>query len=245
MERLKGVIIRRQYPEGMAITSDQVRSQFSGLIAGLANLHSIDIDAVGLGNFGRPIGYRQRQLDGWCKRLENAGTPDMTDFGEVTSWLADRMPKQPEVGAVVHNDFKIDNLVWNPADVTKLIGVLDWEMSTVGDPLMDLACTLSFWAERSDPSEFQALRSMPTARPEVFSRKEAVARYEALTGRKIGSIDFYLCFGFFRRAVIEQQKYARYLRGETQDPRFAMLDADIRVLRDMSLRIIHRDLKTA
>ncbi len=238
LERLNGVIIRRKDPEDLVGTADHARLQFSGLIAAMAGLHYIDVGAVGLSDFGRPVGYRQRQLNGWRKRLEAAATANMAEFAEVTSWLAANTPAEAEEAVVVHNDFKMDNLVWDPIDITKLIGVLDWEMSTVGDPLMDLACTLSFWVETSDPADFQALRAMPSARSGVFSRREAAARYQELTGRRIDSLDFYLCFGFFRRAVIEQQKYWRYTRGETQDLRFSKLDADVRVLRDMCVRVI-------
>jgi aminoglycoside phosphotransferase (APT) family kinase protein len=122
--------------------------------------------------------------------------------------------------------------------------VLDWEMATVGDPLMDLACTLSFWIEENDPSEFRALRGMPTARPEAPTRAQAIARYAGLTKRSFNNQSFYLCFGFFRRAVIEQQKYVRYVRGHTRDARFADLHRAVRVLRDMCLRVISGDTAT-
>jgi aminoglycoside phosphotransferase (APT) family kinase protein len=240
MERIRGIIIRRQYREDPRIASEQIGLQFAGLIEALARLHSIDVVAVGLGDFGRPSGYRQRQLDGWRKRLEGAATPNMAEFGAVITWLVAHIPQEPEGAAVIHNDFKMDNLVWNAANPAELIGVLDWEMATIGDPLMDLACTLSFWIEQSDPPELQAIRSMPSAHPAVFPRREAVARYEQLTGRRVSPIDFYLCFAFFRRAVIEQQKYARYLHGDTRDSRFSHLDADVRVLRDTCLNVIHR-----
>jgi aminoglycoside phosphotransferase (APT) family kinase protein len=238
MERREGVIIRNQYPEDASIVPAQIRRQFRVLIEALAFLHKLDVAAVGLGDFGRPEGYRQRQVEGWQRRLRDSATSDMADFAEVTAWLTAHIPSDPQTPAVIHNDFKLDNLVWDAADITRLVGVLDWEMSTVGDPLMDLACTLSFWVEENDPQEFRSIRAMPTARPEVFSRREAAACYTDLTGRNVDALDFYLCFGFFRRAAIEQQKYYRYTSGQTQDARFSGLDRAVTVLRDMSLSVM-------
>jgi aminoglycoside phosphotransferase (APT) family kinase protein len=238
MQRLTGVIVRRDYPENSGVTLDQIRLQFTGLIDALARLHSLDVSNVGLADFGRPQGYRKRQVDGWSKRLSDAKTEDMADFQEVTSWLAEQLPTYPEEEAIVHNDFKMDNLVWDPVDITRLIGVLDWEMATVGDPLIDLACTMSFWAEEDDPVQFRSIRGMPSARPGMLTRRQAIDRYTALTRRSVDRADFYLCFGFFRRAVIEQQKYFRYLRAETQDSRFSRLDEVVRILRDMSVSVL-------
>jgi aminoglycoside phosphotransferase (APT) family kinase protein len=238
MQRLTGIIVRGGYPEHGGVTLDQIRAQFTGLIEAQARLHLLDISDAGLAEFGRPQGYRQRQVDGWSKRLSDARTEGMADFREVTSWLVEQLPTYPEEAAVVHNDFKMDNLVWDPADITRLIGVLDWEMATVGDPLIDLACTLSFWAEEDDPVEFRSIRGMPSARPGMLTRRQAIARYTALTRRSVERADFYLCFGFFRRAVIEQQKYFRYLRAETRDSRFSRLDEVVRILRDMAVSVL-------
>jgi aminoglycoside phosphotransferase (APT) family kinase protein len=242
MEKRKGVIIRRQYPEDADIGLGQIGQQFKALIESLAELHKLDIAAVGLGDFGRPEGYRQRQVEGWQKRLRNAATPDMADFSVVTPWLTDHLPKEAQAATVVHNDFKLDNLVWDPADISRLVGVLDWEMSTVGDPLMDLACTLSFWVEEGDPQEFRSIRAMPSARPDVLSRREAAAYYTERTGRNVAFLDFLLCFGFFRRAAIEQQKYHRFSTGQTKDARFSHLNHAVTVLRDMCLSVIGGNL---
>lgn len=242
MERLKGVIVRSEYPKDGTITPSQIRGQFIGLIDALAELHSLDTVATGLGDFGRPQGYRQRQLDGWRRRLYDSQTDNTVDFAEVISWLVTHMPRGAEQAAIIHNDFKMDNLVWDLNDVTRLVGVLDWEMATVGDPLMDLACTLSFWVEESDPKEFRSMRSMPSARPEVCSRREAIEYYSGRTKRPVEDVNFYLCFGIFRRAVIEQQKYCRYSRALTQDRRFAGLDESVRVLHDMCLSIIRGEI---
>ena len=237
MERVSGIIIRRQHaPE---VTSVRVAAQFTGLIDALADLHSIDVAAAGLADFGRPQGYRQRQLDGWQMRMEAARTDNMADFSAVTEWLRAHAPRDPERAAIVHNDFKLDNVVWAATDITKLKAVLDWEMSTIGDPLMDLACTISFWVQENDPAEFRALRAMPSARPDVMGRQEAITRYAKRRGIAVDAIDFYLCFGLFRRAVIEQQKYVRFRRGETDDPRFENLDKAIGVLREMCRNVMN------
>jgi aminoglycoside phosphotransferase (APT) family kinase protein len=238
MERLAGVIVRRDYPSDGSINTEQIQSQFCMLIDAMASLHLLNVADVGLKGFGRPEGYRRRQVEGWQKRLVDAKTQDMPDFAEVMSWLNAKMPRDPEVGTVVHNDFKMDNLVWSPSDVTKLVGVLDWEMATVGDPLIDLACTLSFWTQLSDPVEFRALRGMPSARLGVISRADAIDRYSRLTNCVVKEPEFYLCFGFFRRAVIEQQKYVRFVRADTSDPRFSKLNEVVLVLRDMCLRVM-------
>jgi len=232
MERLTRTIVRSDYPDGT--TPEQIGRQFGSLIDGLADLHSVDVEKAGLSDLGKPQGYRQRQLDGWKARLEAARTDDMADFSKVLAWFDAHIPKEPEIPAIIHNDFKMDNLVWDPKDITKLKGVLDWEMSTCGDPLMDLSCTLSFWIQQDDPAEFKALRGMPSARPEVFSRREAIERYAARTGKRLDPAEFYLGFAFFRRAVIEQQKYVRFKRGDTKDPRFAHLNESVRTLRDMA-----------
>jgi|HubBroStandDraft_5_1064220.scaffolds.fasta_scaffold34596_2 aminoglycoside phosphotransferase (APT) family kinase protein len=236
MERISGVIIRRDYPTD---TDDKaIQSQYRTLVQGLAALHSLNVADVGLDQFGRPESYRTRQIEGWIKRLTDAATPDMPDFGEITSWLARNSPERPQDVAVIHNDFKMDNLVWSGADITTLIGVLDWEMATVGDPLMDLACSLSFWVQESDPPEFRSLRAMPSVGHGVISRAEAVDLYSRLTNRVVRSASFYLCYGLFRRAVIEQQKYARFLRGQTSDSRFSGLNKAIEVIKDMCLDTI-------
>ena len=235
MDRLRGVIIRSEFPEEARANPRLVPNVFTGLLDGLAALHQIDVDAVGLSDFGRPEGYRERQVQGWIKRMEAARTDDAPDFAPIASWLQQHLPRGPHAKAVVHNDFKLDNLVWREGRIDELIGVLDWEMSTIGDPLMDLACTLSFWVQEDDPAEFRALRAMPTTWPGVLSREGAINYYAARTGSRLDPAEFFLCFGLFRRAVIEQQKYARFVRGQSDDPRYANLQGAVHTLRAMCL----------
>lgn len=237
MERLRGVVVR-SYPVDGSIGRDIPARQFAQLIDALAELHAIDVTIAGLADFGRPQGYRSRQVAGWSDRLSAARTANMPEFESIKYWLVAYDHRDEERVAVVHNDFKLDNLMWSVEDLARLVGVLDWEMATIGDPLLDLACTLSFWIEAGDSEELRAIRSMPSARPDVMTRRDAIARYAARTGRRIEDLDFYLCFGMFRRAAIEQQKYYRFVQGESGDPRYEGLDRTVAVLLDSCARII-------
>jgi aminoglycoside phosphotransferase (APT) family kinase protein len=240
MERAAGIIVRGAYPAD--VTEAQIAGQFEHLVDGMIELHALDPEAVGLADFGRPLGYRRRQVEGWAKRLDAARTDDLVNFSAIRAWLAANTPLDPEVPAVVHNDFKLDNLVWETGDVTVLKAVLDWEMTTLGDGAMDLACTLSFWPESADPKAFRKLRAMPTLYASVPTRAAVRERYAQRTGRDVPSLAFLLCFGYFRRATIEQQKYVRFRRGDTADPRFGQLHADVRVLHAMCERAIAGEL---
>jgi aminoglycoside phosphotransferase (APT) family kinase protein len=240
MERAQGVIVRDQFPAG--VSDEQIRLQFEHLIDGLAQLHGVDVAAAGLTDFGKGSGYRERQIGGWSRRLAAAATDDMADFGAITAWLMANRPPEPETAAIVHNDFKLDNLVWEPSEISTLKAVLDWEMSTVGDAAFDLACTLSFWQQADDPPAFRAMRGMPTSGHGVMSRREAARRYTEYLDRPLPALSFLLCFGYFRRAAIEQQKYARFKRGDTRDPRFAKLQDSVATLRQMCLEVMSGSL---
>ncbi len=171
MERVRGIVVR-SYPDD--VPADLPPRQFATLVDTMAKLHSVDFEEAGLGALGRPQGYRARQLKGWRDRLEAARTDDMADFSAVDNYLSENPPGGPESAAIIHNDFKLDNVMWDPKDLSRLLAVLDWEMATLGDPFMDLACTLSFWVEENDPAAFRALRAMPTARPGVMTRAGAI-----------------------------------------------------------------------
>jgi aminoglycoside phosphotransferase (APT) family kinase protein len=234
MERTPGIIVRGEYPPH--VSDERIALQFEHLVDGLVELHALDVAAAGLVDFGRPLGYRRRQVEGWGRRLDAARTDDLVDFAPVRAWLAAHMPQTPERATLVHNDFKLDNLVWESNDLTALKAVLDWEMATLGDGALDLACTLSFWPEPGDPPEFLALRAMPTLHAGVPTRREVLDRYARSTAGDVPDLAFLLCFGYFRRAVIEQQKYVRFKRGDSTDPRFAHLDESVRILHGMCLR---------
>lgn len=238
MSYIEGLVIRKQYPDGLDLTPEQVRHQFFTLFDVLGDLHSVDLAEAGLTDFGRPEGYVTRQVEGWSKRYKAALTDDAADFDPVMAWLLDKMPGESGVVGIIHNDYKMDNVIWSPDNPMELIGVLDWEMTTVGDPLMDLGCTLGYWAEAGDPDYFRQFRNMPSDAPGAPTRAEIVERFSQRTGINVNNIDFYFCFGLFRLAVIGQQIYYRYVQGLTRDKRFAALIDKTYSLRKMCERVI-------
>lgn len=235
MERLHGIIIR-DYTPADGFGPEQRRAHFTGLIDALADLHRLDFDPAEVAHLGRANGYRQRQVEGWCKRYEAARYPGMVPADDIAAWLRANTPDTPQDSAVIHNDFKMDNLLWKAVGAPRLAGVLDWEMATIGDPLMDLACTLSFWVQPDDPAAFRALRAMPSTHAGAPSRREALDRYARRTGFELEPFNFYTAYGLFRRAIIEEQKYSRYLSGQAKDPRYAGLDQSVKIILEMSRR---------
>lgn len=229
MERRRGVILRQQLPAGLTIDSPTARRLSTALIDNLANLHSLDYSAAGLGDLGKPEGYVTRQVTGWAERYDKARTDDLPAMDRVGRWLAESLPGESG-SALIHNDFKYDNLVLDAGDLTRIVAVLDWEMATVGDPLMDLGTTLGYWVEADDPPPLRLAATGPTALPGNLTRRELVARYTEQTGREVANVVFYYAFGLYKIAVIVQQIYARYVRGHTQDARFARLNALVAVL---------------
>ena len=240
MERIPGVILRRDLPTGMALRPQEARTLSENLIKVQCQLHTVDYVQAGLGDFGRPEGYVRRQVEGWSKRYRDARTPDAPDFEKVMQWLYDKMPGESGIVGIIHNDFKFDNAVLDPSNPTEIIGILDWEMATLGDPLMDLGSSLGYWVEKDDPEMMQAIRQMPTHLEGMLTRKEQFALYSELRGIKTDNFDFYYCFGLFRLAVIAQQIYYRFYHGQTKDERFGMLIAAIRVLEATALQVIEK-----
>ena len=230
MEKISGIILRRDLPPGLDLSPPRVRRLFERLLEVLHELHSIDYGSVGLENFGRPRGYVTRQVTGWNRRYRAARTPDVPGCEDIMAWLEEKMPPESDRPGLIHNDFKFDNVVLDPGDPMKIIGVLDWEMATLGDPLMDLGCSLGYWVEKDDPPERQAIRYMPTHLEGAMTRREMVAHYARLSGLKMENFDFYLCFGLFRLAVIVQQIYYRYYHGQTGDQRFKAMSGAVAVL---------------
>jgi len=243
MEYRRGIIIRNDYPAELQLSPGQVRAQYLALIDVMAELHQLDFAAAGLADLGRPEGYAQRQIAGWSKRFRAARTEDVPDFEATMAWLAEHLPPGSGRAGIIHNDFKLDNVIWDAGDPQRLVGVLDWEMATLGDPLMDFGCTLGYWVEAGDPDAFRAMRPMPTDIPGAPTRAEIAAHYAERTGIAVADLDYYFCFGLFRLAVIAQQIYYRYFHGQTQDPRFAGLGRRIEVLDRMCQMV--RDSKRA
>lgn len=220
MERMVGIIPRANLPRDLSLTPGQTRRMSEAAIDTLADLHSVAWQDTPLAGLGKGEGYVKRQIDGWNQRYIAARTDNVPDGERVMQWLADHQPSQSGV-CVIHNDFRMDNLVFSADDPTQVIGVLDWEMATLGDPLMDLGNSLAYWVQADDPAWMQAMRHQPTHLPGMLTRDEVVAHYCARTGRTAGDLTFHRVYGFFRLAVILQQIYYRYHHGQTRDERFA------------------------
>jgi aminoglycoside phosphotransferase (APT) family kinase protein len=229
MERIQGVILRKDFPPGLDMPPARVRALDEALIDTLAALHGLDHAAAGLADLGKPEGYVERQVSGWTKRYYGSQTDPIPVIEQVGRWLAEHMPAESGA-ALIHNDYKLDNVVLDPLDPTRIIGVLDWEMSTVGDPLMDLGTTLSYWLEPGDDESLQLIRWAPTTAPGSLTRAELAARYGEKTGRDVSNALYYYVFGLFKTAVVLQQIYYRYKQGLTQDPRFAPLIMAVNIL---------------
>ena len=234
MERIRGVIIRRDPPSGIPFPPKTARGLSESFLDNLARLHRVDYAAIGLADLGKPQGYLERQVKGWIERYHNSKTHDLSEVESISAWLIERMPASQQT-ALIHNDYKYDNLVLDPGDITKIVGVLDWEMSTLGDPLTDLGTALAYWSDPQDPEELQEIRSAPTTSPGTLSRAQLIERYTAAMGIGDTDMTFYLTFARFKVAVILQQIYYRYAQGLTQDERFAALPKRIQTLLRASL----------
>jgi aminoglycoside phosphotransferase (APT) family kinase protein len=220
MERIDGVILRRKLPAGVRLSRSEARALSTALIDRLIELHSIDHDAAGLGDFGKPVGYVRRQIDGWSKRYRQARTPNAPPYERVMAWLDERAPGEA-AHAVIHGDYRFDNVVLDRNDLLTVRGVLDWEMATIGDPLMDLGASLAYWIGPGDPLPLRLFRLQPTHLPGMLERDEVVAYYLERTGLPCVDFTFYRVYGVFRLVVIMQQIYYRYYHGQTRNRRFA------------------------
>jgi aminoglycoside phosphotransferase (APT) family kinase protein len=215
MERVVGDIFRRDVPEG--VKPSDVSVMADSLISGLVQLHAVDASI--LAELNKGPGYVQRQVEGWSKRYRNALTDDVPNGEKVMAWLDANRPADV-ASCVIHGDWRIDNVVFN-LEQARIVGVLDWELATVGDPLMDLGSSLAYWVDRDDEPAFAALRRQPSHLPGMPTREEFVQRYLQLSGRRCDDFTFYEVFGLFRLAVIIQQIWARYRAGQTTNPAFA------------------------
>lgn len=239
MERMRGVVFRRELPKGVVMDAASMRALSTSLIDTLAELHAIDYAAAGLADFGNPEGFVERQVKGWTKRYADSQTDDIADMTEAAKWMAENV--KPSGGAsIIHNDYKYDNLILDPSDLTRIIGILDWELSTIGDPLMDLGTALCYWVDPSDPEEMKKVCMGPTLLPGSLTRRELADRYAEKSGRDLSDIVSYYCFGLFKTAVVLQQIYYRYKQGLTKDPRFASMIDWVRALAAQAVVSIER-----
>lgn len=219
MERRHGLVVRKEIPPVYASAPHAPRRMSEALIDALADLHAVDYAAIGLGDLGRPAGFIRRQIDGWWRRWQATELPEDPAMQAVYAWL---LANQPPEGApsLIHNDYKLDNVMLDAQDPGRIVAIFDWDMCTLGDPLSDLGALLAYWMEPDDPPHFQALAMMPVD-PDFLSRPELVERYAARSGRDVSHIAFYHALGLYRVVVIIAQIYVRYVRGQTQDQRFA------------------------
>jgi aminoglycoside phosphotransferase (APT) family kinase protein len=225
MERIHGVILRRA--SAPDFTPEQMSALCASFVRTLAALHGTDWRAAGLE--GKPEGFARRQVEGWTKRWQDAKTEEIPDLDAVARWLGERIPTSGGA-AFIHNDYKFDNLVLSPDEPSRIIGVLDWEMATAGDPLMDLGTALGYWVEETDAEPLKAFSFGPTFAPGTYTRARLVDEYARLTGRDVSGILFYSVFALFKIAVILQQIYKRFLEGKTHDERFAALGMGVQLL---------------
>ncbi len=235
MERVRGVILRDKPPAGFdAATANRLAHSF---VANLAELHNLDYRAAGLSELGRPEGYVRRQVEGWAQRYRNAKTDDVPEVERAFAWLGENLPPE-STAALIHNDYKYDNIVLAENDLTRIVAVLDWEMATIGDPLMDLGTTLGYWVEKSDPDVWQLTPTALTARPGSLTRRELAESYAAVSGADLSNLVFYYVYGLCKIAGIAQQIYYRFQQGHTSDPRFAGLIHWVRACGQLAMRAI-------
>ncbi len=220
MERMKGIILRNRIPNGMDLSPSIMKSISESAVDNLTALHSIDLEKTGLINMGKPEGYIQRQVEGWIKRYFAAETDCIEAMNNTAEWMQTNMP-QDGTPAFIHNDYKYDNLVLDPKNLNNIIAVLDWEMATVGDPLMDLGTSLGYWGETNDHDALKPFNLTWLAGN--LTREEVVQRYATVKNIPVPDMLFYYVFGSFKIGVIVQQIYARYKKGFTKDERFASL----------------------
>lgn len=240
MERRRGLIIRGSSPESLEGSRELQRRVCESFIANLATLHSLDYEAAGLAELGKPEGYCRRQVEGWTKRYFAAKTHEWPDLENAIQWLNDNIPTESGV-SLVHNDYKFDNIMLNPDDLTEITAVLDWEMVTVGDPLMDLGTTLGYWMSKEAGEEMLNMPFNPRVLMGSISRLELAEMYAAESGRDVSNIVFYYLFGTLKIAVIAQQIYARFVKGHTDDPRFADFDRFVAALGYIAANTIEHD----
>ncbi len=232
MDRVQGEIFRRDVPT--SLTEKDISVMAESLVSGLAQLHSVDASV--LAELNKGPGYVSRQVEGWSKRYRNALTDDVPGGESVMKWLYENKPEDLEL-VVIHGDWRIDNMVFN-LEAREVAGVLDWELATVGDPLMDLGSSLAYWVDRDDDAEFAALRRQPSHLPGMPTRREFIDRYLALSGRRCDDFTFYEVFGLFRLTVIIQQIWARYRAGQTSNPAFQGFGMAVNILIKRAERLI-------
>lgn len=219
MERIAGIIPRKNLPRALSLDRSATRALCLSVIDKLIELHAVDVNATGLASLGKGVGYPKRQIDGWSERWDKAKTWNVPSFDRVKAWLKERTPNDSAT-TVIHNDFRFDNVVLDAHEPSRVIGVLDWELATIGDPLMDLGAALAYWVEAGDDFVIRSMRRQPTHLPGMLTRREVIEYYADKSGRAVEDFAFYEVYGLFRVAVIVQQIYYRYHHKQTRNPSF-------------------------
>jgi aminoglycoside phosphotransferase (APT) family kinase protein len=240
MERVRGVVLRREGAEGLELRPELMGRLSRAFADGLAELHAVDVSKGSLAALGKPEGYAARQVKGWTERYRKARTDDWPEVEAAAAWIARNVPPDAGRAALVHNDYKYDNLVLDPGDPARVRAVLDWEMATLGDPVLDLGSTLAYWVDPDDPPEMRSLAFGPTALPGNLGRARLAGRYAERSGRDPGPLLFPYVFGLFKLAVIVQQIHRRWRDGFTTDPRFAEMGDMVRLLGAQASRALDR-----
>jgi aminoglycoside phosphotransferase (APT) family kinase protein len=219
MRRLAGIIPRKDLPRGLTLSPQEVRRLCTNVLDTLIALHKVDHEAAGLSHLGKGAGYTRRQIEGWTERYRKARTWNVPRGRAVMDWLAANLPATERI-CVTHNDFRFDNVVLDPGDPTRVVGVLDWEMATLGDPLMDLGNSLAYWIQADDDVAFRSFRRQPTHLPGMLTRSAVIDYYGERMGFRPENWAFYEVYGLFRLSVIAQQIYYRYHHKQTRNPAF-------------------------
>lgn len=220
MERRKGVVLDNTFPPGITPTEELGRRLSLTFVETLVAIHAIDWQAAGLSDLGYPEGFLARQVKGWIERYQRAQTDELPQVEPLTRWLLQHLPSSP-APTLIHNDFKLNNILLRYDDLSTVVAVLDWEMATIGDPLFDLAISLGYWARPEDPEALRTVLPAVTVLPGFIERAEFMDLYAQKSGRDLSEMHFYMVFAYFKLAVILQQIYVRWHRGQTQDERFA------------------------
>lgn len=219
MERKQGIVVRRSLPSEYDHIDNAPQQMSLAMVDALADFHAVDYEALGLGTLGKPEGFIERQVEGWYGRWQKAKVDDLPDMDTVYAWLKAHLPPTT-AASLVHNDYKLDNVMLATDNPAQLVAVFDWDMCTLGDPLADLGTLLTYWTEPTDPPYLQMTAMMPIGDSRFPTRDELVQRYAERSGRDVTHIRFYHALGLFRLVVICAQIYIRYKRGQTQDQRF-------------------------
>ena len=219
MERRNGLIIRGKSPKALEDSNELQREVSKTFVENLVELHSLDYKKAGLGDLGKPVGYTKRQVEGWTKRYFNAKTDEWKELETAIKWLNENIPADDKP-SLVHNDYKFDNIMLKPNDLTKIVAVLDWEMTTIGSPLMDFGTTLGYWMSKEVGEQILSMPFNPRVLMENITRQDLAEMYADKSGKDLSKILYYYVFGTFKIAVIAQQIYYRFAKGFTNDKRF-------------------------